>query len=507
MHTWLWSLFVVVFFSLSAESLPENMLSIMQQPKYAHSTWGLYVKDTETGQVLYDLNSEQMFLPASTTKLFSVEALLHAYGDSYRFKTPVYVSGSIQDGILHGDLILVGQGDLTFGGRQGNTDTIAFTTLDHVNANEIPGVTLTPQDPLHGLNELAKQIEKRGIKEIDGDVLIDDRLFETAVMRGTALSPVFLNENLIDIVVNPGAAGSPAKLSWRPQVPGYSVVNQVKSVSKEESMELDISSDDTGRNIVIKGSIPIDQKDVVRTFSIKDPSHFVREAFIQALRNQGITLKLPKTQKTQLPAQKTLQAMTPLAVWVSPPLSEYAKLILKVSHNTGANLVPLLLAAHEGKRTFDEGMQLLGNFVVNVAKIPPNVFVFIDAAGGDNNRLTPKAEVQLLEYIKKLPADQFKTMYNALPILGVDGSLADFGKSTNAAGKMRAKPGTGMAFNLATHQYFLTTQAFAGYIEGKNGHLLTFMMAVNNANVTAVSDVFAVFEDLSQLSAAIYDMN
>jgi len=53
----------------------------------------MYVKDLQTGEVLYDLNSNKLFSPASTTKLFSVEALLQAYGDDYRFKTPVYAIG------------------------------------------------------------------------------------------------------------------------------------------------------------------------------------------------------------------------------------------------------------------------------------------------------------------------------------------------------------------------------------------------------------------------------
>ncbi len=490
--------------SLKAE-LPDAMLTIMHQPKYEHSTWGVYVRDADTGRVLYDLNADQMFLPASTTKLFSVAALLHAYGDSYRFKTPVYANGTLEDGHFQGDLILVGQGDLTFGGRQqGDTDQIAFTTLDHINANEIPGVTLTPQNPLYGLNQLAKQIRDKGIIAIDGDILIDNRLFETTEKRGSQLSPTMLNENLIDLVINPTIAGSQAQLSWRPQVPGYAIVNQVKTVAKGDPVDIEISADESGRNIVVKGTVPVDQKDLVRTFSIKDPANFVREAFIQALRNQGIVVTLSKT-PGQLPTKQSLTDKQPLAMWTSPPLSEYGKLILKVSHNIGANLIPLLLAAHEGKSSFAEGMLLLGNFVVNNAKIAPNTFVFIDGAGGDDNRLTPNTEVLLLHYIKSLPQEQFQSFYNSLPILGVDGSLADFGKNTTIVGKMRAKPGTGMSINLATRHPFLTTQAFSGYIEAKNGHLIEFMIVVNNSSLTAITDVFAIFEDFAQLSAAIHD--
>src|SRR5262249_41883928 len=112
------------------KDLPEKIQKIMRQPKYEHATWGIYVRDAETGKVLYDLNSEKMFLPASTTKLFTAAALLNAYGDNYRFKTPVYAFGTIKNGHLDGQLVLVAQGDLTLGGRQAD-DTIQFTKLDH----------------------------------------------------------------------------------------------------------------------------------------------------------------------------------------------------------------------------------------------------------------------------------------------------------------------------------------------------------------------------------------
>ena len=337
-------------------ALPEEMLSIMHQSKYQHANWGIYVKDSQTGQILYDHRSDQLMLPASTTKLFSVAALLHAYGDDYRFKTPIYASGTIQKGQLKGSLILVAQGDLTLGGRQDDTDKIAYTKLDHVNANFVPGTTLTKEDPLHGIRELAKQVRKSGIQEIQGNVLIDDRLFDISEERGISLSPIMINENLIDIVLNPTSLGQETVLTWRPQVEGYSVKNGVKTIAKGGIADIQISSDASGKNILVQGTLPLDQKDIVRTFSIKDPSAFARSGLIQALREQGITLRLKEDLK--LPPKGSFEK-NPLAVWTSPPLSEYAKLILKVSHNLGADLAPMLLAVKHRERTFAEGLRQL----------------------------------------------------------------------------------------------------------------------------------------------------
>lgn len=84
-------------------------------------------------------------------------------------------------------------------------------------------------------------------------------------------------------------------------------------------------------------------------------------------------------------------------------------------------------------------------------------------------------------------------------------TLEDFAKNTPAVGKVRAKPGTGVSFNLATGQFFLITQALAGYVEGKNGHLYAYMLAINNGKMPTINDIFPIFEDVCQLSSMIYE--
>lgn len=499
------SLLITLTFGLSSlypaeQKFPPNIQKIMDQPKYRHGIWGLYVKDLDTGKVLYDLNSHLLFSPASTSKLFSMAALLDAYGDAYRFKTPVYAVGPIKKGILQGDLVLVAQGDLTMGGRQSSADTITYTKMDHITANDIPGTLLSPENPLYAFEELAKQVAATGIKEITGDVLIDDSLFQTTEKRGMILSPIMVNENLIDCVLNPSEIGKIAHLDWRPQVPKFSVRNEVQTVAKGEALSIEVTADATGQNIVIKGTLPADAKDVVRTSNISNPVAFARAAFVQALHNHGIRVQLSH-QKTA-----TVRDRKMVAEWVSPPLSEYVKLILKVSHNLGANLTPLLLAAKEGKKTFDDGMLLLGDFLIKKVKLSADSFVLIDGAGGNENRLTPRDEITLLEYMYHKSPSEFKDYFDALPILGVDGSLEDFAKKTPGAGKVRAKPGTGVAFNLATHQFFLITQALGGYIEAKNGHLLAYMVVINNGTMPQLDDIFPIFEDISVISSLIYEV-
>jgi len=150
-------------------------------------------------------------------------------------------------------------------------------------------------------------------------------------------------------------------------------------------------------------------------------------------------------------------------------------------------------------------MRLFGDFATQKVGLSPHTFVFIDGAGGNENRLTPRAEVALLKFMHQRSPDTFHYYLEALPILGVNGSLEDFAKKSRGAHKVRAKPGTGVAYNLATVQFFLISQALAGYIEGKNGHLFAYEVVVNNGTMPTIEDVFAIFEDVSQLSSLIYD--
>lgn len=475
--------------------LPEKVEKIMSKPEYAHSTWNVLVKDADTGQVLWDLAKDKLLSPASTTKLFSTAALINAFGEDYKFKTPVYAEGEINNGILTGNLVLVGQGDLVFGGRYEKGDKIAFTPLDHIIANQVPGVTLTAGDPLQGLIDLANQIKAKGLVEVKGDIIIDDTLFETIEKRGFFLSPVFINENMIDIIINPLDGKEKAQISYRPQIDGYNVINEVVTGDK---LDIKVTSDESGKNITVKGVIPQNQRNVVRVAFIQKPAEFAKAAFKQVLEHAGIKI----TSQTHSNLKRNKE---PIAVFTSPPLSEYVKLILKVSHNVGADLVPLLLASKEGKKTFDEGMLKFGDYVMNKAHISPDEFVFGDAAGGEENRLTPHAEVELLEHMRKKP--EFKKFYEALPILGIDGSLADFAKNTPAVGKVHAKPGTGVFYNVSQGRFFLTTQTLAGYIDGKNGHTIEFMVGVMNGKMPTIEDIFPIFEDISQIAAEFYNLS
>jgi D-alanyl-D-alanine carboxypeptidase len=179
--------------------------------------------------VLHLQRAAEMFIPGSTAKVFSVSAVWHLLGPDHTFTTPVYALGRRRGGQLQGDLVLVGAGDLSLGGRTKPDGTIDYTNFDHTDANTIPGATLTPEDPLAGLKDLARQVRAAGITRVKGDAVVDtpargqifaktgtlvgsDELNARLVLQAKALAGYFAGPEgawLVFTVVGNNAGGGP----------------------------------------------------------------------------------------------------------------------------------------------------------------------------------------------------------------------------------------------------------------------------------------------------------
>ncbi len=193
-------------------TLTQTFARIEHKPVYRQSTWGYDVLDQRTGKVLASQNDQQMFDPGSTMKLYSVATGLRLYGTRYRFRTPVYREGTVADGTLTGNLVLVGSGDLTFGLRELPGGRLAYENLpraDHSYADQLPGCVEPHGNPWLAMRQLAQRVRASGITRINGNVVIDDRLFRPYDFPDGEVSPIWFNENLVDLLVKPGRRRRP----------------------------------------------------------------------------------------------------------------------------------------------------------------------------------------------------------------------------------------------------------------------------------------------------------
>lgn len=260
----------------------------MNSSLYRYGEWAYLEVDPSDGCTVRALAPpDRLYIPGSSTKLFSVSATLDDLGFDHRFETPVYAQGEVEDNTLAGDLVLVASGDLTMGGRTTPDGNVAYTSVDHTYANDVPGATLTPEGPLAGLDEIAEQVRESGITRVEGDVIIDDRLFDPPPAGEPDLdpwpSPITINDNVIDVEITPGKVGeAPKSVTWRPQVAPYHLDVQAKTVSADKPTTVSVSTASGGR-IVVSGNIAADAGKQLRVASIEDPAAFARTALIEAL--------------------------------------------------------------------------------------------------------------------------------------------------------------------------------------------------------------------------------
>ncbi len=511
----------------NSAKVPADVKAVFDQPAYKNAIWGLRVVDLGTGQELMDLQPRCDFYIGSVRKVFSVGELLNEVGPDHRYNTPVYRRGTLDGaGVLRGDLLLVASGDLTMGGLTNPDGTIAIPSFDHNEADSLGNATLTKPNPLAGFIELAQQVAKSGVKEITGNVIIDDRLFQPFHFRGQFdVRPIFVNGDLVDLSIRPTAPGNAASVEWRPVSAALGVENHLvtSATHSERTLALEPVAPHCigkpGCTAIIAGQIPVDfvppltnKYPLVQAFRITQPSNYARTVFIEALKAAGVTVHASLVSENPaqlLPAKNSYPPNAKLAELQGLPYSETAKLILKVSYNIGADTSLVLFGLTQGVSNMEDALKverknLSANYGVAVDEIH-----FVDGSGGGLTTATNRAVTRMLIDMTAKPS--FQVFFNDLPKLGVDGSLGfvkDYKSDATlagATGQVTAKTGTFVEGN--EKGLVLKGQAFGGYITTKRGRKLVYELVVNNVAISSLDDVLRTFQDEGRISAMLWRDN
>jgi serine-type D-Ala-D-Ala carboxypeptidase/endopeptidase (penicillin-binding protein 4) len=365
--------------------------------------------------------------------------------------------------------------------------------------------TLTDTDPLAGLDALARQVADAGITSAR-DVIIDARLWDLMVKDDYVLSPIMINDNVVDLTTVPAADGAPASLEMRPVSTFYDITVNVQTVAADEPQAVTITSPGPNQ-IEIQGQIPEGSAPLLQTFQVEDPPAFARPLFIEALVRHGVTIDAPAVAANpadRLPANDAYAEPDRVALLTSLPFSEVIKVILKVSMNRGADTLVFLLAVKEGQRTFGEGLQAIRPFLEQIGVDPAGVSL-ADGRGNERADLfSPRSVTALLRGMAAGP--NFAAYHDALPILGVDGTeWRSLPATSPALGKIVAKSGTTIDDDLLNQEYLLLGKASAGYMTAKSGHELVWAVYVNHVLSSDFLDLIGVGADIGTIAEAIYE--
>ena len=488
-----------------AKTLAEQINRILAEPELARAHWGIDVLDQQSGQTIYSLNPDQLFLPASNAKLFTTAAVLAVAGPDYRFHTTVETTGKIDgNGRLQGDLVIVGRGDPNISGR--------------VMPYQLKTERIAPHTQV--LEDLAAQIAQKGIRIVNGDVIGDDTYYsperygeswgqdDLQWIDGAPVSALSFNDNVIFIDILPGTnPGDKAVITQETDTNYYEFDNRVVTTPAGIVRKVGIHRDLGSKRVVLWGTIPVGDKGMKEALSIEDPAEYTAQLFRQILEHHGITVTgqtrarhgdIAQFFDQPLPAQPatpalgiTAPASTPaatsvLAEHISLPLIEDVRVTNKTSENLHAELDLRLLGHLAGKGpSFEGGVAALKQFLLQ-AGINDDETVFMDGSGLSRRDLvTPAGIARLLLYASRQP---WGTAYEeSLPVAGVDGSLSDRFLNTPAGGLVHAKTGTLSHVN-----------ALSGYGETKSGEHFVFSILCNNHDLPSAR-VLGVIDSIVQL--------
>jgi D-alanyl-D-alanine carboxypeptidase/D-alanyl-D-alanine-endopeptidase (penicillin-binding protein 4) len=313
--------------------------------------------------------------------------------------------------------------------------------------------------------------------------------------------PITINDNLIDVEVAPGKIGeAPKVVKWRPKVAPYHLVMRAKTVAAGKPTTLSVSPHTDGP-VVVSGNIAADAGQQLRVAQIADPTAFARTALIEALRRADVSVSASPTgsnPSSELPKKGSYNSKDQVAAYQSPPFSQYTKLILKVSHNYGANLNVCLMAVKAGSTDCSDAFPMMKSFLKK-AGVDVEQVALADGRGLDPvDQFSPKAVIEILHYWLKQP--QFDTFRKMLPEMGVNGSLASQGicKDCPAKGKVFAKTGTVGNDDLLNGRV-IQAESLGGYLEVAPGRYNLFYVVENGAVVKNIEDTIKVYVDLANI--------
>lgn len=438
--------------------LRSGILSDTQRPGVGRASWGIVVDSLDRHDRLIDLNSRTLFVPASVAKLVSVATAAEAVGWDYRYETSLYTTGSVSQGRLFGDLIIVGSGDPSIGGRGGG-DLSAFVTA----------------------------VKAAGFERIEGRIVGDDDALEEprpqlswawddlGYTTGSLFGALNLGENRTIVTVTPGAtAGAPATVTLDARSEGRPIVNRVITglVGSQSLVWPEQRPGET--SLTIAGSIPLGTPPTPLGISSGNPTLWFANVLRNRLIEEGIIVTGDAVDIDDVSPLPDRSDATMLFTYRSPTLAEIARPLLKESINLYGEAFMRLNAEVGVFPTNDAALDGLHRRL-SAWGLPEGSYQLVDGSGlSRRDAISPEALSIVLR--RMADASNKSPFLAALPIAGVDGSLASRMKGTLAEGNLRAKTGT-----------MSNIRSLAGYVTARNGEHLAFAILMNNFEGTGAA--------------------
>lgn len=419
------------------EQIEFNINKMFTDPVLRNANWGFVVYDPKTEKIVTAYNETAPLIPASTTKLLTTETAFSLLGTQYRWNTQLEYSGSVDaEGVLTGNLYIVGSGDPSLGGNRGGA--ASYTQI---------------------VNKFLDAIKEKGIKKVNGDIII-----QTAVFK----------ENKTQL---------PKNIVWLEQKNYFLPVGTTKDIDpRNEKLIINQSNNPFNQQKKYFYISPYADKLVYAdkfegngvTTKVAEPPAFLANKLREGLVRNKITVTGKVTPKI---ADRDPEPREIITVYKSPTLAEIVNYTNQRSDNNYAEALLKANGFHKlGDQTIESGRQVVTDHLKSI-NFDMNGLNYMDGSGlSKSHTVTPLSQVKFLTSLMKSP--YYKEYFESLPVAGQSGTLKHM-FMLNSNGQIFAKTGT-----------LNGVKCLAGYIKTRNNRTLAFSLLINkfSGSVNQVKD-------------------
>ena len=466
------------------EQLRRDLQAIFTDSAVDHALWSVSVQSLKHGGSLYSLNPSRMQTPASNQKVITSAVAAERLGWDYRYTTKIYSTGTLTDGDLDGDLVVVSNGD----------------------------PTINPRHPERwgAFDAWARQLYAKGIRRVAGQLIGDDNAFaepgygfgwawdDLALGYGAAVGALQYNENQVELLIGPGLeAGGRAIISVSPPGSGIILDHAVTTVAEGQPTRIALERIPGSTMLRVSGQIAIGAAAISEFAAAPNPTIQYLNALREALARNGVFVGGNSLDIDDARVKPDYSRATLLLEEQSPALDAIIDVCLKWSRNLYAetllrSLVPAMSTEVVAKVDGAEATAEAGLAVVNETLltwgVKPELYVARDGSGlSRNDYIAPDALIGILTQIWRDERHR-ERFQSTLPQSATSGSLANRMKDTPAAGRVWAKTGS-----------MSNVRSLSGYVLTLDGEPLVFTIIVNGYHVPASRIDAAMDEALVRL--------
>lgn len=436
-----------------ANDLPTPVAQALKGAGIPLAATAVWVAEVDARAPRLALNPRIALNPASTMKLVTTFAALDLLGPAYVWKTEAFASGTVNDGVLAGDLHLRGGGD--------------------------------PKLTYDQFGRLLRQIRARGIREIRGDLVLDRGAFAVGVadparfdaqpMRPYNVAPdaLLLNFKAVTLQLMPDLEKKTLTVGMEPAPANLDLINKVTLGNGngngcgdwKERLRADTFSHGPTTRLVLTGSFPQSCGEQRWNLAVQEPPQFVLGVFLQLWAELGGTLTGGVREAT-VPAEARAIAVLP-----SPTLAEVVRDINKFSNNVMARQLFLTLGMEAGRRpaTADDAEAAVRSWLGARGFNVPDLVLENGSGLSRRERISAEGLGRLLQAAWKSAV--MPELMASLPVTATDGTMKKRLKQNGVAGQAHIKTGS-----------LEGVRSIAGYVLDKSGRRWIVVFFVNHAN-------------------------